>query len=268
MTLPPSTHQYGPVAQNLPKYLAKTGYKEPTASETNNHSDSDPDGLTFFGRLQKTPKSFADFTGHMEAWTAWKTPWTKIYNPIKLLTGARSLEKGSPLVVDVGGNTGTDISHVLGALPADQIPPGALVLQDLAEMIEKARAALDPKSKPMAHDFFKPQPAETRGARAYFLHAVLHDWPEAEAIRILGHLREAMVAGYSKLFVYEVVVPATGASISQTTMDVNMLALLSAAERTRSQWEVLLGAAGFRIVKFWPDPQQYEMLIEAEVAGG
>ena len=98
------------------------------------------------------------------------------------------------------------------------------------------------------------------------MHAVFHDWPDAEATKILTHIRDAMTEGYSKLFIYDIVIPATGASISQTTMDVQMMSLLSSAERTKSQWENLLMGAGFRIIKFWPDPQQYEMLIEAEVA--
>lgn len=98
------------------------------------------------------------------------------------------------------------------------------------------------------------------------MHAVFHDWPDAEATKILTNTRDAMTKGYSKLFIYDIVIPATGASISQTTMDVQMMSLLSSAERTKSQWESLLTGAGFRIVKFWPDPQLYEMLIEAEVA--
>lgn len=51
-----------------------------------------------------------------------------------------------------------------------------------------------------------------------------------------------------------------------TTMDVNMMSLLSAAERRKSQWEKLMHGAGCRIVSSWPDPQEYEMLIEAEIA--
>lgn len=98
------------------------------------------------------------------------------------------------------------------------------------------------------------------------MHAVLHDWPDAKATELLNNTRDVMVKGYSKLFVYDIVLPPTGASISQTTMDVNMMSLLSASERTKSQWESLLTGAGFKIVNFWPDPQEYEMLIEAEVA--
>lgn len=98
------------------------------------------------------------------------------------------------------------------------------------------------------------------------MHAVLHDWPDDKAKQLLENTRDAMTKGYSKLFIYDIVLPPTGASISQTTMDVQMMSLLSASERTQEQWNTLLTSAGLKIVKFWPDPQQYEMIIEAEVA--
>lgn len=148
-------YQYILAGHNLPQYLAKIGYKEPAAADVNNHTESDPDGLNFFGRLQKSPECYEAFTGHMEAWTAWKTPWTKLYDPRKLLDGA-NLNDGSPLVVDLGGNTGLDISHVLKVLP--DLPAGALVLQDLPEIIAKAK--VDEKITAMVHDFFEPQPVK------------------------------------------------------------------------------------------------------------
>ncbi|KAM0487389.1 hypothetical protein ACHAP7_001902 [Fusarium lateritium] len=256
-SLEAATYQYISAGQNLPKYLAKINYQEPTAAEDNNYTGSDPDGLNFFGRLQKSPEYYGAFTGHMEAWTSWKTPWTKIYDPRKLVDGA---DLSKPLVVDIGGNTGIDITHFLHAQP--DIPTGSLVLQDLPEIIQRVK--VDEKIKPQIHDFFTPQPV--KGSRAYLMHAILHDWPQAEAIQILTHTKSAMTKGYSKLFVYDIVVPPTGASISQTTMDIQMMSLLSASERTKSQWEELLLSAGFKIVNFWPDPQEYEMLIEAEIA--
>lgn len=225
----------------------------------NNYSESDPDGHNFFGRLQHSPSFYEAFTGHMEAWTAWKTPWTKVYDTHRLLEGA-NLDNGAPFVVDVGGNTGIDISHVLAKHP--DLPAGSLVLQDLPEIITNAQ--VDEKITAMSHDFFLPQPV--KGSRAYFMHAVLHDWPDDKANQLLVNTRDAMIKGYSKLFVYDIVLPPTGASISQATMDVEMMSLLSAAERTQAAWEKLLTDAGLKIVKFWPDPQQYEMIIEAEVA--
>jgi hypothetical protein len=98
------------------------------------------------------------------------------------------------------------------------------------------------------------------------MHAVLHDWPDNKAKELLMNTRKAMIKGYSKLFIYDIVLPSTGASISQTTMDVNMMSLLSASERTQDAWEKLLTSAGLKIINFWPDPQEYEMIIEAETA--
>ena len=40
------------------------------------------------------------------------------------------------------------------------------------------------------------------------MHAVFHDWPDAEATTILTHTRDAMTKGYSKLFIYDIVNPA------------------------------------------------------------
>ncbi|KAL3463753.1 S-adenosyl-L-methionine-dependent methyltransferase [Aspergillus heterothallicus] len=259
-SLQAATYQYIAAGHNLPGYLAKTGYKEPADFLSNNYSDTDRDHLNFFGRLQKSPEYYEAFTGHMEAWTAWKTPWTKVYDTTELLKGAQ-LDSGSAFVVDVGGNTGIDISHVLAKHP--DLPAGSLILQDLPEIIEKAQVD-NKKVKAMVHDFFLPQPVT--GSRAYFMHAILHDWPDDQAHQLLVNTRDAMTKGYSKLFVYDIVLPPTGASISQTTMDVNMMSLLSAAERTQDAWEKLLTNAGFQIVNLWPDPQEYEMIIEAEVA--
>lgn len=80
------------------------------------------------------------------------------------------------------------------------------------------------------------------------------------------NIKNAMVKGYSKLLIYDIVLPPVGASISQTTMDVEMMSLLSASERTQDAWQKLLTDAGFKIINFWPDPQEYEMIIEAEIA--
>lgn len=59
-----------------------------------------------------------------------------------------------------------------------------------------------------------------------------------------------MAKAYSKLLIYDIVLPPTGASVSQSVMDVNMMSLLSASERTQGAWEKLLTESGFKIVNF------------------
>lgn len=98
------------------------------------------------------------------------------------------------------------------------------------------------------------------------MHAVLHDWPDDKARSILANTKIAMKKGYSRLLIYDIVLPPMKASISQTTMDVQMMSLLAASERTEEDWRRLITGVGLRICGFWPDPQQYEMVIEVEVA--
>lgn len=72
------------------------------------------------------------------------------------------------------------------------------------------------------------------GSRAYFLRGVFHDWAYEPSLQILQNIVPAMKKGYSKLLVCDVVIPPKGASVYQAGMDLNMMALLSAYERTEA----------------------------------
>lgn len=114
------------------------------------------------------------------------------------------------------------------------------------------------------YDFFEPQP--TTGARAYYLGMILHDWPDKAAAQILAHVKTAMRKGYSKLLISDIVVSDTGATSSETSFDIQMMALLSGVERTESEWTHLLSESGFGILKIWKHPRRLDAIIEAEVA--
>lgn len=98
------------------------------------------------------------------------------------------------------------------------------------------------------------------------MHAVLHDWPDQKVLDIFNHLKPAMKKGYSKLLVCDIVIPPTGASIAQTVMDVNMMGLLAARERTQADWTGLLTRGGFTNLKFHQDARGLECIIEADLA--
>jgi hypothetical protein len=111
------------------------------------------------------------------------------------------------------------------------LPSDVLVLQDLPEVIKTHyKEELDGRIKRMAHDFFTPQPVT--GVRAYFFHAVPHDWPDADCVRIFENIKAAMKKGYSKLLIYEVVLPAQGATSLMTTLDLQLMNCVSGLERT------------------------------------
>ncbi|OTB00254.1 hypothetical protein M426DRAFT_238377 [Hypoxylon sp. CI-4A] len=245
---------------NLPKFLAKTSYREPVDPKHSSYSDGNPEGLSFFDRCLSKQYLQDSFSGFMTEWAKYKIPWPQYYDTETLVKGA-DLSSGDPLVVDIGGHHGIDLSVFLDKHP--DVPAGSLVLQDLPGVLSGANITTD-KIRPMAHNFFEVQPVH--GSRAYFFHAVFHDWPDTVAVQMLRNLVPALKKGYSKVLICDIVIPRTGASIYQTGMDVNMMAELSGLERTEDGWMKLLKGAGLDFVKMWKDLRGYETVIEAELA--
>ncbi|KAI0476496.1 S-adenosyl-L-methionine-dependent methyltransferase [Xylariaceae sp. FL0804] len=253
------TDHMWPSTLHLPRHLKETGYKEPVDAVNSAYAGAFPEHQTFFERCQAKPEYYASFNGIMQSWTLAKTPWPEYFDTqAALLEGA---DLAGPLLVDVGGNVGHDTAAFLRKNP--DVPAGSLVVQDLPEVT--ATAKVDEKIKMMPHDFWQEQPV--KGSRAYFCHAVFHDWPRADSLKLLGRIRAAMRPGYSKLLICDIVIPARGASALQTAMDTSMMAVLDSRERTRADWDDLLAEAGFAVRRVWPDPRGYESVIEAELTG-
>ena len=74
-----------------------------------------------------------------------------------------------------------------------------------------------------------------------------------------------MTPGYSKLLIFEWILPAKGVPMYPSLLDMNMMTLLNGMERTEEQWIALLGAAGFKVDKFWILKTDTEGLIEASL---
>lgn len=89
------------------------------------------------------------------------------------------------------------------------------------------------------------------GARAYYLGYILHDYSDEMCRKILSNIVAAMKPGYSKLLIFDFILPDTGASLFPSLMDIHMLALFSGMERTKTQLTELLDSVGLEIVKFW-----------------
>ena len=104
------------------------------------------------------------------------------------------------------------------------------------------------------------------GARAYFLHSILHDWNDQDCHKILRNLADAMEPGYSKLLINENVIPDTGAHWQVTSLDLIMMADFASQERTGKQWKRLIEGAGLRICKTWTVLASAESLIECQLA--
>lgn len=94
---------------------------------------------------------------------------------------------------------------------------------------------------------------------------MLHDWSDEKCQQILTQLVQAMRKGYSKILINENVVPDKNAPWLMTGLDLLVMTLGAASERTEMQWKKLLAAAGLKIVKIWSHLEGIESLIEADV---
>ena len=103
------------------------------------------------------------------------------------------------------------------------------------------------------------------GARAYYLHSVLHDWPDEQCQRILRTLKTAMEPSYSKILINENIVREVSNSWQVTSLDWTMMAMAGSAERTEAQWRELISSAGLRVNGIWTKDPACESLIEVEL---
>ena len=156
-------------------------------------------------------------------------------------------DENAPLLVDVGGGLGFDVSEFHDRFLNLR---GQLILQDLPAAIDNVKD-LSSDIKVMKYDFFTPQPI--KGARAYYLRQILHDWPDKQSRQILEIIRDAM-SPESVLLINENDMPAENAALYSANIDLSMMALFSSLERTQAQWVELVESAGFDVVKVWkPD---------------
>lgn len=68
---------------------------------------------------------------------------------------------------------------------------------------------------------------------------------------------------HSKVILNELVIPDKGANQLTAQLDLTMMAVLSAMERTERQWHELLGSVGLKITNIWTDTPEAESIIEA-----
>ena len=162
------------------------------------------------------------------------------------------------LAVDVGGSAGTLVRRLLQAHPDSEG-----ILFDLPEVVagKEAGWAGAPDAsrlRAIGGSFFESVPA---GADLYLLKQILHDWGDEDCVRILRTIRQA-IAAEGRLAIFEILLPDTIVPHAGWAMDVSMMALAGGAERTRSEFEALLGEAGFRLDRVTPT-QSTMNVIEA-----
>jgi hypothetical protein len=155
-------------------------------------------------------------------------------------------------VADVGGGNGALLIGILQANPS----LGGIVF-DLPHAASKAReqvsaAGLADRCEVVAGSFFEEVP---RGADAYMLKHVIHDWNDERAAAILCNCRAAMPP-HGKLLIVEGVYPAqvdrSLTSRGAAANDVNMLVCTGGRQRSEAEFRELFAASGFSLTRVVP----------------
>jgi hypothetical protein len=172
---------------------------------------------------------------------------------------------GFGTIADVGGGNG---ALLIGILRANPDLRG--ILFDQPHVVARAHAHLAEagiaaRCQVVGGSFFDDVP---RGADAYLLKHVIHDWNDDRAAAILTTCRAAMPA-HGKLLIVEGVYPGridrSLESRGAAANDVNMLVCTGGRQRSETEFQALLGASGFRLTRIIPTPARV-CVIEGEQA--
>jgi hypothetical protein len=151
-------------------------------------------------------------------------------------------------VVDIGGGHGALLAAVLAAHPRvrgvvfDQphVVAGAPAVLEAAGVADRCEA--------VGGSFFDAVPT---GADAYVLKAILHDWDDEDAVRILDSCRGA-IAPDGALLVVERELGGPNQNPDGKLSDLNMMVGPGGRERTREEFAELLAAGGFALQRAVP----------------
>jgi hypothetical protein len=189
-------------------------------------------GQPFWGWLQGHPEHAERFTGAMTNLTA------------TIKAGALSgyAVPEAARIVDVGGADGSMLAALLAIAPT-----ASGVVLDLPHVVPLAAKAMAERGlaervEVVGGDFFESVPA----GDVYLLSFVLHDWDDADCARILRTIRRGGGDG-AKVVIVELVMPDDDGPHLAKMIDLTMLAMLTGRERSRREWEHLLGTAGYRL---------------------
>jgi hypothetical protein len=160
------------------------------------------------------------------------------------VTGAFDFSSAERLV-DVAGGHGLLLATVLAKNPSQRG-----VLFDLPKVVAGAAPALEragvaSRCEVVGGNFFEGVP---RGADGYILKHILHDWDDESSVRILRNIHAA-ANSQTRLIVIECVIAPGNAPHFGKLLDLQMLVVAGGRERTRAEWEALLAAGGFSLVR-------------------
>lgn len=159
-------------------------------------------------------------------------------------------------VVDVGGGRGGLLSEVLKATPNAK---GILFdqAQVLADPTHLTAAGVMERCDLVEGNFFESVPS---GGDVYMLKRILHDWSDADAIKILKAIRAAMSSDARVIVIDAVIQPGNDPDPNKY-LDMGIMTLLEGRERTAADFETLFEAAGLKLRRILSTPAPSTMSI-------
>jgi O-methyltransferase domain len=143
------------------------------------------------------------------------------------------------VLVDVGGGNGALLLELV-----ERRPELRGIVFDLPETV-RDEAAFGERVRFVAGSFFESVPE----GDAYFLSGILHDWPDADAERILRTIRAA-APSHARLLINESVIQPGNEPHGAKWLDLMMLVLAGGRERTEEQWRALFESSGWEAIGF------------------
>ncbi|KAH8660019.1 O-methyltransferase-domain-containing protein [Xylariales sp. PMI_506] len=166
-------------------------------------------------------------------------------------------------LVDVGGGHGVVLKQILERHPA--LTSKNCVLEERPDVIQMAKASgvLPSDVQYLEHDFMTTQPI--KGAKAYFMRMILHDYSDAVGVQILTQLAGAM-SPTSRVLICEMVLPQRvgEADFPAAVLDQAVMSM-GGKERTEAGFGKLFDAAGLELVRTWRVPGVPGGCVEARL---
>jgi O-methyltransferase len=162
-------------------------------------------------------------------------------------------------IIDVGGGHGMLLSAILAAHPGRRgtlfdLPEGTAAAQ-------RGEGGPLPGVEFVTGDVFESAPV----GDLYVLRHLLHDYDDADALRMLTNIRRAMPHN-ARVLALEKTVPTDGSAGPGRWLDLHVMLLTGGRERTEAEYAAMFAKAGLRLARVLPTAHPAVEIIEAVAA--
>jgi O-methyltransferase len=154
-------------------------------------------------------------------------------------------------IADIAGGRG----HLLRAILKNS-PNTQGILFDQPHVVAEVSPEKGEKLTVIGGSFFTDSMPR---ADAYLLMNIIHDWADAESLKILSAIRRDMPQ-HARVLIIETVVPPTPEPHLSKELDIVMMVLPGGKERTKEEYAQLVGRCGLRLKEVVNTKSPYSIL--------